>query len=161
MDTLARTLGRTPRTIQYHLHLLKELGLIEFVERRRDRKGRYLSWVYRIAHIAEAAQRIKDRREKNQAAYQERKRKQKEEREQKRRKRLSKKPTTGNSSPVASNRLTNTKNHLPPNPPKEVFNWFFGKERDLQAEQEYRQQQQKQRKRDSDRRREGYEWLFS
>lgn len=160
MDTLARTLGRTPRTIQYHLHLLKELGLIEFVERRRDKKGRYLSWVYRIAHVAEAAQRIKERREKNKAVYQERKRKQKEEREQKRRKRLSKNPTTGNSSPVASNRLTNMKNNLPPNPPKEAFNWFFGKERDLQAEQEYRQLQQEQRKRDSDRRREGYEWLF-
>ena len=39
MDTLARTLSRTPRTIQYHLHLLKELGLIEFVERRRDKRG--------------------------------------------------------------------------------------------------------------------------
>jgi DNA-binding transcriptional ArsR family regulator len=64
MDTLARTLGRTPRTIQYHLHLLKERGLIEFVERRRDRKGRFLSWVYRIAHVAAAAERIRERREK-------------------------------------------------------------------------------------------------
>ncbi|MBV9454542.1 MAG: helix-turn-helix domain-containing protein, partial [Rubrobacter sp.] len=67
MDTLARTLKRTPRTIQSHLHLLKERGLVEFVERRRDKKGRFLSWVYRVAHVAQAAQRIRERREKNKA----------------------------------------------------------------------------------------------
>jgi DNA-binding transcriptional ArsR family regulator len=50
METLARTLGRSVRTIQRHLHFLKELGLIEFVERRRLR-GRYSSYVYRVLHI--------------------------------------------------------------------------------------------------------------
>jgi DNA-binding transcriptional ArsR family regulator len=50
METLAKTLGRSVRTIQRHLHLLKELGLIEFVERRRL-KGRYSSYVYRVLHI--------------------------------------------------------------------------------------------------------------
>jgi DNA-binding transcriptional ArsR family regulator len=50
METLAKTLGRSVRTIQRHLHLLKELGLIEFVERRRNR-GRYSSYVYRVIHI--------------------------------------------------------------------------------------------------------------
>jgi DNA-binding transcriptional ArsR family regulator len=50
METLARTLGRSVRTIQRHLHLLKELGLVEFVERRRLR-GRYSSYVYRVLHI--------------------------------------------------------------------------------------------------------------
>jgi hypothetical protein len=50
METLANTLGRSVRTIQRHLHLLKELGLIEFVERRRLR-GRYSSYVYRVLHI--------------------------------------------------------------------------------------------------------------
>ena len=50
METLARTLGRSVRTVQRHLHLLKELGLIEFVERRRLR-GRYSSYVYRVLHI--------------------------------------------------------------------------------------------------------------
>ena len=50
METLANTLGRSARTIQRHLHLLKELGLIEFVERRRLR-GRYSSYVYRVLHI--------------------------------------------------------------------------------------------------------------
>jgi DNA-binding transcriptional ArsR family regulator len=50
METLARILGRSVRTIQRHLHLLKELGLIEFVERRRNR-GRYSSYTYRVLHI--------------------------------------------------------------------------------------------------------------
>ena len=50
METLANTLGRSVRTVQRHLHLLKELGLIEFVERRRLR-GRYSSYVYRVLHI--------------------------------------------------------------------------------------------------------------
>jgi DNA-binding transcriptional ArsR family regulator len=50
METLARLLGRSVRTVQRHLHLLKELGLIEFMERRRLR-GRYSSYVYRVLHI--------------------------------------------------------------------------------------------------------------
>jgi DNA-binding transcriptional ArsR family regulator len=50
METLANTLGRSVRTIQRHLHLLKELGLIEFVERRSSR-GRYSSYLYRVLHI--------------------------------------------------------------------------------------------------------------
>jgi hypothetical protein len=47
METLARTLNRSVRTIQRQLHLLKDLGLIEFVERRRH-KGRFSSYTYRI-----------------------------------------------------------------------------------------------------------------
>jgi predicted transcriptional regulator len=50
METLTKTLGRSVRTVQRHLHLLKELGLIEFVERRR-RRGRYSSYLYRVLHI--------------------------------------------------------------------------------------------------------------
>src|SRR4028118_1866363 len=50
METLANTLGRSVRTIQRHLHLLQEVGLVEFVERRRLR-GRYSSYVYRVLHI--------------------------------------------------------------------------------------------------------------
>ena len=51
METLAKTLGRSVRTVQRHLHLLKECGLIEFVERRRH-KGRFSSYLYKIVHIA-------------------------------------------------------------------------------------------------------------
>jgi DNA-binding transcriptional ArsR family regulator len=50
METLAKTLGRSIRTVQRHLHLLKELGLIEFVERRRQR-GRFSSYLYKVIHI--------------------------------------------------------------------------------------------------------------
>jgi len=53
METLAATLNRSVRTLQRHLHLLKELGLIEFLERRRH-KGRYSSYLYRILHIAQS-----------------------------------------------------------------------------------------------------------
>jgi DNA-binding transcriptional ArsR family regulator len=50
MQTLAKTLGRSVRTVQRHLHVLKERGLVEFVERRRH-KGRFSSYLYRIVHI--------------------------------------------------------------------------------------------------------------
>jgi DNA-binding transcriptional ArsR family regulator len=50
METLASTLGRSVRTIQRHLHVLKSKGLVEFVERRRNR-GRYSSYLYRVIHI--------------------------------------------------------------------------------------------------------------
>ena len=50
METLARTLNRSVRTIQRHLHLLRKLGLIEFVERRRH-KGRFSSYLYRVVHL--------------------------------------------------------------------------------------------------------------
>jgi predicted transcriptional regulator len=50
METLASTLGRSVRTVQRHLHVLKSKGLVEFVERRRNR-GRYSSYLYRVLHI--------------------------------------------------------------------------------------------------------------
>ena len=50
MNRLARTLGCSVRTVQRHLHLLKDQGFIEFVERRRNR-GRYSSYLYRVLHI--------------------------------------------------------------------------------------------------------------
>src|SRR5215204_3601401 len=51
METLAATLNRSTRTVQRHLHLLKDLELIEFVTRRRH-KGRFSSYTYKIMHIA-------------------------------------------------------------------------------------------------------------
>ncbi len=50
METLAQTLQRSVRTVQRHLHLLRQLRLIEFVERRRN-KGRFSSYLYRVLHI--------------------------------------------------------------------------------------------------------------
>jgi DNA-binding transcriptional ArsR family regulator len=50
METLAKTLRKSVRTVQRHLHILRERGLVEFVERRRH-KGRYSSYLYRVLHI--------------------------------------------------------------------------------------------------------------
>ena len=50
METLAKTLNRSVRTIQRHVHLLCSLGLIELLERRRH-KGRFSSYLYRVVHI--------------------------------------------------------------------------------------------------------------
>jgi DNA-binding transcriptional ArsR family regulator len=47
MRRLAEILGKSVRTIQRHLHTLKECGLVEFVERRRHR-GRFSSYLYRV-----------------------------------------------------------------------------------------------------------------
>ena len=50
MNRLARILRCSVRTVQRHLHVLKNQGIIEFVERRRNR-GRYSSYLYRVIHI--------------------------------------------------------------------------------------------------------------
>jgi DNA-binding transcriptional ArsR family regulator len=50
MNRLASILGCSVRTVQRHLHVLKDKGLLEFVERRRH-KGRYSSYLYRVLHI--------------------------------------------------------------------------------------------------------------
>jgi DNA-binding transcriptional ArsR family regulator len=50
MNRLARILGCSVRTVQRHLHVLKDKGLLEFVERRRN-GGRYSSYLYRVFHI--------------------------------------------------------------------------------------------------------------
>ena len=51
METMAAILNRSVRTVQRHLHMLRECGLIQFVERRRW-KGRFSSYTYKIMHIA-------------------------------------------------------------------------------------------------------------
>ena len=135
METLASTLCRSVRTIQRHLHQLQDLGLVEFVERRRWR-GRYSSYTYRVLHVA---QLIRSRRKRASS-------------------------TTGHGEPVegGSPIYTRTKAlKTPPyKPPKEAFNWFFGKERNMEAEEQHRREQAARRSEDSRRRSKGYEWLF-
>jgi DNA-binding transcriptional ArsR family regulator len=124
METLAKTLGRSVRTIQRHLHLLKELGLIEFVERRRQR-GRFSSYLYKVVHIAR---------------------------------------TTGHGRRAVggSPNIRRTKRSVtPPNsPPTEGYSWLFGKGGDPPIEEGHNRARKEERSKDSDRRREGYEWLF-
>ena len=56
METLAKILGRSVRTVQRHMHTLKELGLVEFVNRRRHR-GRFGSYLYRVLAIPTMARK--------------------------------------------------------------------------------------------------------
>ena len=51
MRRLGEILGKSTRTIQRHLHALKDCGLVEFVERRRYR-GRFSSYLYRVIFFA-------------------------------------------------------------------------------------------------------------
>ena len=125
METLAKTLKRSVRTIQRHLHLLRERGVIEFVERRRNR-GRFSSYRYRVVHITRTTGH---------------------------RRRVVKRP------PIY--RRTKRSVTPPDSPPKEAFNWLFGKKRDPKAEEEYENHQEQGRRREAARRREGYEWLFT
>jgi hypothetical protein len=147
MQTLAKRLSRSPRTIQRHLHLLKEKGLIEFVERKRDWHGRFGAYVYRVVHIAVVAVRkgadMTDDRERRPRR---------------------KHTTTGHGGRVASNkRLTKPNQHTPLPPKKDTkdgYGWLFGEVSDPNVDAGHQINKEEQQKRASERRKEGYEWLF-
>src|SRR5918995_7007144 len=107
METLARRLSRSPRTIQRHLHLLKEKGLVEFVERRRDGRGRFGAYLYRLLHVAAAATARGGGAKKGRA-------------------------TTGHGGRVAPNRGRTRRKEDTPLPPKKDprrgYGWLFGEE---------------------------------
>ena len=124
METLAKILNRSVRTIQRHLHLLRECGLIEFVERRRY-KGKFSSYLYRILFHA----------------------------------------TTGHGKPVGATspniRRTRQGRTPPKSPTKSVtdgYEWLFG---DDTTQQVPDQEQKQKREAEVNRRRDGFEWLFS
>jgi DNA-binding transcriptional ArsR family regulator len=146
METLARRLSRSPRTIQRHLHLLKEKGLIEFVERRRDWHGRFGAYLYRVVHIAAATAR----KGAEAAGRKGRRRK--------------KHPTTGHGGPVASNKKQTKRQEVPPLPPKgdvkKGYQWLFDDSTSPEAELEHIREVQKKREEKAKRRRRGYEWFF-
>lgn len=148
METLARRLSRSPRTIQRHLHLLKDLGLVEFVERKRDRRGRFGAYVYRLVHIVAVSARAGA--EKTRQRDRGRRRKQRS--------------TTGHSGTVAPNKGL-TKRHedlsnLSKNDPKEGFWFLFGETAPEGAEEEHQKEVQKRREEEAERRRRGFEWFF-
>jgi DNA-binding transcriptional ArsR family regulator len=149
MDTLARRLSRSPRTIQRHLHLLKEKGLVEFVERKRDNRGRFGAYVYRVAHIVAAtagAQREKVGHRSSQ------------------RRRSKKRRPTGHRGPMAPSKgLTKRQEDIPHTPQKDHkrgFWWLFGEEAPEGAEDEHREEVERKRKEEAQRRKKGYEGLF-
>ena len=147
METLAKRLSRSPRTIQRHLHLLKEKGLIEFVERKRDWHGRFGAYLYRVVHIAaatsrKAAQEVAGRKGR----------------------RRKKSFTTGHGSHVASNKRRTKRHEGSPLPPKgdvkEGYQWLFDDSTSPDAEPEHIREVQKKREEEAKRRRRGYEWFL-
>lgn len=169
MQTVARILDRSLRTIQRHVAKMVELGLIELLERRRDKKGRFLGYLFRVAHAARAAARLRERREANKKRYEEKRAREKAKREAKRRarSRRSSGSSTGHGDPMAPNKGTSTSNDLPPKPPRgaaerrtEGYEWFFGLPTDPEKQREHDEEERHRRAEEARRRREGYEWLF-
>lgn len=149
MDTLARRLSRSPRTIQRHLHLLRERGLIEFVERKRDRRGRFGAYLYKVLHVVAATARGQEESRAERRA----------------RRRGSKKgSTTGHGGLVASNKRQTKRQEDSPQPPKtdliEGYWWFFGEEAPPGAQEEHDREVTEKRQREAERRIEGFEWFF-
>src|SRR5918997_7176453 len=116
METLAQTLGRSVRTIQRHIHLLKEKGLIEFVERRRH-KGRFSSYLYRVVHIVSSSSASPTTGHGSRAV---------------RRGSLYK----GNKPPK----------NPPHNPPKEGYEWLFKERADPKRDEQHKKAKQTQQK---------------
>jgi DNA-binding transcriptional ArsR family regulator len=140
METLARRLSRSPRTIQRHLHLLKERGLVEFVERKRDWHGRFGAYVYRVLHVVAAAA-ARGVAKKGRAAT-----------------------TTGHGGRVAPNRRRTRRQEGTPLPPKKDpktgYGWLFGQEAPPGAQEEHDRGVARRREEEVRRRVGGYEWLF-
>jgi DNA-binding transcriptional ArsR family regulator len=137
METLAQILNRSVRTVQRHLHLLKEAGLIEFVERRRY-KGRFSSYLYRIlfhattghgnAVVSPPPNIRRTRRQR-----------------------------TTPKSPVdkAEKRAEEAQRR------RDSYEWLFGDAPVQEKQKAYDQEEYMKRKQEADRRRDGFDWLFS
>jgi DNA-binding transcriptional ArsR family regulator len=149
MESLARRLRRSPRTIQRHVKLLTELGLVEIVERTRDRRGRFGAYVYRLVHIVAATARGRTSRSERRARG---------------RGGSTKRPTTGHEGRVASNKGKTKRHEGPPLPPKkdpkDGYWSFFGEEPSPAIQEQHQKQTKERRLEEANRRRRGFEWLF-
>ena len=147
METLARRLSRSPRTIQRHLHLLREKGLVEFIERRRDWHGRFGAYVYRVVHIAAATARKGAEAARGKGG---------------RRRRAH--ATTGHGGPMALYKGQTKHQEDTPLPPKgdvkEGYQWLFGDFSSQDEELKHAREVQKKREEEAKRRRKDYEWFF-
>jgi DNA-binding transcriptional ArsR family regulator len=137
METLAHILNRSVRTIQRHLHVLKEADVIEFVERRRY-KGRFSSYLYRVLFYA----------------------------------------TTGHGkavvSPAPNIRRTRQQRTTPKSPVdkeqkraeeaqrrRDGYEWLFSDAPVQEKQKAHDQEENVKRKEEANRRRDGFDWLFS
>jgi DNA-binding transcriptional ArsR family regulator len=149
METLARRLSRSPRTIQRHMHLLKEKGLIEFVERKRDGRGRFGAYLYRVLHVVAATARGQEEGRAERRA---------------RRRASKKRSATGHGGRVAPIKGQTKRQEVTPLPPKggvkQGYWWLFGEGAPPGAEEEHRQEVEKEQEEQIQRRRRGYEWFF-
>ncbi len=154
METLARRLSRSPRTIQRHLHLLKEKGLVEFVERKRDRRGRFGAYVYRLVHLAALTAAGGGRKERAGRGGS----------PSRRRRGSKKRPTTGHGGPAAPIKGQTRRQEDAPQPPrgdpKEGYWRLFGEEAPPGDEERALREAAGRREEAARRRREGYGWLF-
>ncbi len=143
METLARILGRTAKTIQRHLRLLEEAGLVVVLERRRDGKGRYLGFKFRLPHLARAAARIRERREKNRAAYELKKKERQEANEARSQRRASVRPDGRTAGEASSGHSPGRSSGHSPEEAREVraqerrrgYEWLFGEGPDKRPSQ--------------------------
>ena len=133
METLAATLGRSVRTVQRHLHLLRELGLVEFVERRRWR-GRYSGYTYRVVHVATLVRRKKGDSTTGHGR------------------------PLGKRSPIF--RRTKESKTAPSNSPTEGYGWLFDPKGGSPPTEKDQREGRERRSEAARRRLEGYEWLF-
>ena len=148
METLARRLSRSPRTIQRHLHLLKDKGLIEFVERKRDWHGRFGAYLYRVLHVVAATARGQEGRAERRSG----------------KRGTRKRSTTGHGSLVAPNKGQTKRQEDTPLPPKkdpkDGYWSFFGESPSPAIQQQHQKQVEQRRKEQARRRKRGFEWLF-
>jgi DNA-binding transcriptional ArsR family regulator len=100
METLAKILGCSVRTVQRHMHTLKELGLVEFVNRRRF-KGRFGSYLYRVLAVPTMARK-------------------------KRASTTGHGRQVGNDPPIFTR--TKSSRTTPLNPPKDPYRWLLGQD---------------------------------
>jgi GntR family transcriptional regulator len=146
METLAGRLSRSPRTVQRHLHLLKERGLVEFVERRRDNRGRFGAYLYKVLHVAAAAAATARARARGGA------------------KKGRATTTTGHGGRVGPNRGRTRRQEGTPLPPKKDpkggYGWLFGHEAPPGEQEEHDRRVAQRREEEARRRARGFEWLF-
>jgi DNA-binding transcriptional ArsR family regulator len=151
METLARRLSRSPRTVQRHLHLLKEKGLVEFVERKRDWPGWLGASVSGVVHIAAAAARMGAA-----AAASTTSKGSKGHRKNR--------ATTGHGGPVAPNKGLTKRHKGTPPPPKRAYNegywWSFDENPPPGRQEEHDREANTKREEEAKRRQRGFEWLF-
>jgi hypothetical protein len=132
METMAKILGRSVRTVQRHLHLLRSLGLVDFLTRRRNR-GRFSSYLFRVVHFVELIRRKKGSRTTGHAR------------------------PVGDRPPI----FTGTRDlRTTPKPPQEDPKNQAPQQAPPEAEEAARLSWASRRQKEARRRREGYEWLF-